>query len=209
MRFGHAAWIVSCVVLGVLPGEPPRRWTFDGDAPGAIAPGFSGEVGRWVVEEADGGNRVLAQQASSARAVFNVALVSDTNARDLELTVRFRAVAGQEDQGGGLVWRARDAKNYDIARFNPLEDNFRVYKVVAGQRTQLGTVDVKRPGGWHTLTVRMIGDQIVCVLDRTARLEVRDATFPDAGKIGLWTKADARTQFDDLELTALAEAPAR
>jgi hypothetical protein len=198
------AGIAVSVALRAVPADPPRRWAFDGDAPGVIAPGFSGEVGRWVVEETDGGNRVLAQQACSAPAVFNVALATDTHARDLELSVRLRAVEGQEDQGGGLVWHARDAQNYYVARFNPLEDNFRVYKVVAGRRTQLGTIDVKRPEGWHSLTVRMVGDQVVCVLDRTARLEVRDATFPDAGKVGLWTKADARTRFDDLELTTAA-----
>ena len=166
-----------------------------------MAQGFRGEVGQWVVVS-DGGNRVLAQMASSPDRVFNVALARETRARDLSLSVRLRPVEGKEDQGGGLVWRARDAKNYYIARFNPLEDNFRVYKVVAGKRTQLGTVDVNRPEGWHTLTVRMVGDHIVCVLDGAARLDVRDATFPDAGMIGLWTKADARTWFDDLELAA-------
>jgi hypothetical protein len=83
---------------------------------------------------------------------------------------------------------------------NPLEDNFRVYKVVAGKRTQLGTADAKIPSGqWHTIRVVQKGDHIQCYLDGALRLDVKDGTFKDPGKIGLWTKADAQTYFADLE----------
>ena len=88
---------------------------------------------------------------------------------------------------------------------NPLEDNYRLFKVVAGKRTQLATKDgLKIPTGeWHTLTVRQKGEQIECHLDGKKQLEAKDATFTKSGKIGLWTKADAQTYFDDLKVTSL------
>ncbi len=116
----------------------------------------------------------------------------------MDLTVRFHAIAGKFDQGGGLVWRAKDGRNYYIARYNPLEDNFRVYTVVDGQRTQLQNADIPRSDGWHTLRVTMRGDHIQCFYDGKKSLDVHDTTFTKPGHIGLWTKADARTRFDDL-----------
>ena len=102
------------------------------------------------------------------------------------------------------MWRYKDAGNYYVARMNPLEDNYRVYKVVAGKRTQLGSVDVKVPAGqWHTLRVVQKADRIQCYLDGKSQLDVKDDTFPDAGKIGLWTKADAQTDFADLKAKGL------
>ncbi|MCA1684672.1 MAG: hypothetical protein LC745_01550, partial [Planctomycetia bacterium] len=86
--------------------------------------------------------------------------------------------------------------------FNPLEENFRVYKVVDGKRTQLQTADAKRTDGWRTLRVWMADDHIRCELDGRALLDVKDTTFPDRGMIGLWTKSDARTQFDDFTRNA-------
>jgi hypothetical protein len=183
-----------------------KSWTFENDPTGSIAGGFTGAVGEWKVVQTDAG-RVLAQLASSPGPVFNVALATDAGAREVDLAVRMRAIAGDEDQGGGLIWRARDAKNYYVARYNPLEDNFRVYKVVDGKRTQLGTADVKHHDGWYALRVTMEGDHIACDLDGTKWLDVRDATFPDAGAVGLWSKSDARTQFDDLTLSREVSLP--
>ena len=97
--------------------------------------GVHAEVGSWEVAQ-DGDNHVLAQKARNDDDTFNVALVAKTSYKDLDLSVRLRAVAGELDRGGGLVWRAKDKKNYYIARYNPLEDNFRVYKVEDGKRTQ-------------------------------------------------------------------------
>jgi hypothetical protein len=198
-------WVVLAA-LGASSFDQTCSWNFDTDPVGAIAQGFSGEVGRWLVVSPDDANHALLQAASSPGPVFNVALVKSTSAHNVELSVRLRPLAGKEDQGGGLVWRARDARNYYVTRFNPLEDNFRVYKVVDGKRTQLGSVDVKRQAGWHTLSVRMVADHVVCTLDRTATLDVRDSTFAGSGMIGLWTKADARTQFDDLSLREVTDA---
>jgi hypothetical protein len=144
---------------------------------------------------------VLAQTAESPNNVFNICVADSPKYKDVELTVSFKAMRGKNDQGGGFVWRYRDANNYYIARMNPLEENYRVYKVVAGKRTQLGQEGTKeglkvQAGTWHTLKVTMEGDQIRCYLDGEKQLDVRDSTFKDAGKVGLWTKSDAQTHFD-------------
>jgi hypothetical protein len=193
------------VLVGTLTGplgaadDTKRTWTFDDDASGQIAKGFTNEVGQWSVVASDKG-KALAQSAKNVNAIFNITLISDTNARDVDLSVRMKAVAGETDQGGGLVWRAKDAKNYYLARYNPLEDNYRLYKVVAGKRTLILNVDIPHSDGWHTLRVSMTGDQIACYFDGKKSLEAKDTTFPTAGKIGLWSKADAQSQFDDLTL---------
>jgi hypothetical protein len=194
---------VLAIVVSVRPSlagdDATRTWSFDGDEVGTIAKGFSSEVGEWKVVNTSEG-KALAQTARSPDSTFNVALVSDTDAKDVDLSVRMKAVAGENDQGGGLVWRAKDAKNYYIARYNPLEDNFRVYKVVNGQRTLFKGVTIPHSEGWHTLRVTMAGDHMECYYDGKKWLDVTDSTFPGAGRIGLWSKADAQSQFDDLTL---------
>jgi hypothetical protein len=177
-----------------------RTWTFDDEETGAIAKGFTNEVGEWTVAASDHG-KALAQSAKNPNSVFNVTLIRDTRARDVDLSVRMKAIAGELDQGGGLVWRARDAKNYYLARYNPLEDNYRLYHVVGGKRTLIQNADIAHSDGWHTLRVTMTGDQIACYYDGKKSLEARDSTLPEAGKIGLWSKADAQSQFDDLTLS--------
>ena len=176
-----------------------RTWTFDDDETGAIAKGFTNEVGEWKVAASDKG-KALAQSAKNPNSVFNVTLISDTNAKDVDLTVRMKAIAGEHDQGGGLVWRAKDAKNYYLARYNPLEDNYRLYHVVNGKRTLIQNVDITHSDGWHTLRVTMTGDKITCYYDDKKYIEAKDSTITESGKIGLWSKADAQSQFDDLTL---------
>lgn len=188
--------IVVALFVGVF--SPDKKvWDFESDEPGKIARGFTGAGGTWEVAR-DTDNKVLFQKARNEDAVFNVALADETSYKDVDLSVRLRAVAGEVDQGGGVVWRAKDKSNYYIARFNPLEDNFRVYKVVAGKRTQFQSAKIPGDQQWHTLRVTMKGDKITCYLDGTKHLEAQDSTFPDAGKVGLWSKADAQSYFDDL-----------
>src|SRR5262249_14797207 len=143
----------------------------------------------------------LAQTSADCDALFNLCVAEGGSFKDVEISVAFKAVKGEKDQGGGVVWRYLDANNYYVARMNPLEDNFRVYKVVAGKRApEFQSVEVKvKPGEWHTLKVVMKGDHIECFLDGKKHLDVKDATFKDAGKVGLWTKADAQTHFDDFQ----------
>jgi hypothetical protein len=196
---GTVLLLTGTAALGLGAGAK-MTWTFEGDSPGAIARGFTNVAGEWKVVAADGG-KALAQLAESPNADFNVALVDGTSAKDVDVSVKLRAIAGKNDQGGGLVWRAKDGKNYYIARFNHKEDNFRVYKVVDGKRSQpFRNADVKHHDGWTVVRVTMRGDHIECYLDGQKHLDVTDATFPEAGKIGLWSKSDARSQFKDLTL---------
>lgn len=190
----------------LLSAEQDREksWSFDAEKTGANASGFTNDVGEWKVV-ADGSApskpNVLLQLAKNERPVLNITLASGTSYRNVDITVKLKSIAGQIDQGGGVVCRARDAKNYYIARYNPLEENYRVYKVEDGRRVQLGTADIKRSEGWHTLRVAMIGERIECYYDGKKYLDVSDSTFKEAGKIGLWTKADAQTHFDDLTVS--------
>jgi hypothetical protein len=141
----------------------------------------------------------LAQTAAGPSALFNLCVKDGDAPADLELSVKMKAVAGKLDQGGGLVWRYVDANNYYVARFNPLEDNFRVYKVVAGKRIQLGTKeDLKPTGPWVTVGIRMKRSEIECSLNGEKYLSVKDDSFAKPGKVGFWTKADAQTRFDQL-----------
>ena len=145
----------------------------------------------------------LSQTTADPNAGFNLCVADAPNLTDVEATVSFKAVKGEKDQGGGIVWRYQDANNYYIARMNPLEDNFRVYKVVDGKRTkEFQNAEVKVPTGeWHILKIKMTGDHIECFLDGKKHLDVKDDSIAKAGKIGLWTKADAQTYFDQFTVS--------
>jgi hypothetical protein len=149
----------------------------------------------------------LAQTAESPSAVFNLCVATDTNARNVEVSVSFKAIKGQKDQGGGIVWRYQDANNYYVARMNPLEDNYRVYKVVDGKRIQLGTMEELKvdTGEWHILKIKMVGDHIECFLDGKKHLDIKDNAIGKAGQVGLWTKADAQTYFDNFVVVSRKE----
>jgi hypothetical protein len=178
-----------------------KLFNFDSDRSGEPPRGFTVEAGEWRVEADPGAPsppNVLQQLAKSQGSVFNLILAGGASFKDLDLSVKMEAVAGDEDRGGGLVWRARDSRNYYIARQNPLEDNFRVYKVVDGKRIQLQSAELKAGPGWHTFRVVMAGDHIECFHDGKKHLDARDSTFAGAGRVGLWTKSDARSRFDDL-----------
>jgi hypothetical protein len=141
----------------------------------------------------------LAQTAAGPEGLFNLCVHKTGRfGPNVTVSVMLKAVAGKLDQGGGVVWLYQDANNYYITRFNPLEENFRVYKVVDGKRTRLSTIEQIKtePDKWHTLTVTHTGTSITCLLDGKHRLGVTDATFQKSGRVGLWTKADAQTHFD-------------
>ncbi|MEK6676376.1 MAG: family 16 glycoside hydrolase [Planctomycetota bacterium] len=179
-------------------------WNFDTEKISEIAKGFSNDVGQWKVladDSAPSKGNVLAQLAKSEKTAYNVTFIIDTQYKNVDLSVKLKAIAGEIDQGGGVVWRAKDAQNYYVCRYNPLEKNFRVYKVVGGKRDELGSADVSDVKGWHTIRVVMNGDRIECHLDGKKLLEVSDSTITVAGRIGLWTKADGQTYFDDLTAT--------
>lgn len=207
MRFGN--WFgrgagASALTLALALGAagPAANRTFESDGVGKPAVGFRTEVGRWEVVQ-DGANRVLAQLAENGDRVFNLALVEGASYQDVDVSIRVKPRSGRIDQGGGVVWRAKDKDNYYIARLNPLEDNLRVYKVEDGRRTQLDHADAPGKRDWRTIRITMRDREITGWLDGVKLLVAEDSTFPDAGRIGVWSKSDARTYFDDLTARAI------
>ena len=187
-----------------------EEWNFNKETVGKLPKGFSnqvtgrGNLGRWEIIEdktAPGSPYVLAQTSSENFGYqFNLAVIEDADYSGLELEVKFKAISGEEDQGGGPIWRYQDPDNYYIARANPLENNFRVYKVVNGKRRQLASSNLKVTSReWHTIKIINKEGKIQCYYDKKLYLEVKDNTFKK-GKIGLWTKADAVTSFDDIKV---------
>lgn len=213
----QSTYLVLALVTGLQGSEAKTmRWDFEDAAAGKLPRGWTatqtgkGEGSVWKVVEdksAPKGSKVLAQTAEGPRPLFNLCVADKTSFKNVKITVAFKAIKGKIDQGGGIVWRCLDANNYYIARYNPLENNYRLYKVVDGKRIQLETKEgLKVPAGeWHTLTIRHMGDRIECLLDGKKELEHTDSTFQQAGQIGLWTKADAHTYFDALHVTELKE----
>jgi 3-keto-disaccharide hydrolase len=196
------------VALSPAAGGPAREFRFTRDSLGKLPAGWKaertgkgkGSVWKVVADVTAPGKTgfALAQTVAGPSSLFNLCVVEGTRFQNGEVSVAFKAVAGKLDQGGGIVWRLQDANNYYVARMNPLEDNLRLYKVVAGKRTQLATREGLKvaAGEWHTLKIRQVGERIECYLDGKKLLEATDRTFPNAGRVGLWTKADAQTHFD-------------
>ena len=133
---------------------------------------------------------------------FNVVLVGGTMTKDFDLKVLFLPIAGKADMGGGLIWRALDHENYYLARANPLEQNIRIYRVVDGVRHKLKNfnqiISVKT---WSALKVVARGNRFQVFFNERLVLDIIDEKFQSDGKIGLWTKADAVTFFDNLQLS--------
>lgn len=205
------AGVLLMVISPLWGQEREQGWSFDGDTVGKLPEGwtsaFTGKEGGnvWQVatdDAAPSGKQVLVQVSSEGPSNhFNICVAEGTSYLDLELSVSLKAVSGKIDQGGGVVWRYRDANNYYVARHNPLEDNFRVYKVVEGKRMQLASADVVVPAGrWYRLGITQRGKKIECSLDGKKQLEVEDGTFYEAGQVGVWSKADAATYFDDVQV---------
>ncbi len=146
-------------------------------------------------------NVLALTKTESEGIVSNLLILDKPPFKDVDISVRLKAISGKVDQGGGVIWRCKDENNYYICRLNPLESNFRVYKMEQATRTQFASAKVEaQEGKWYTLRVTMTGSDIACYLDGQKLLEAKDETFPSAGTIGLWTKADAATAFDDLEV---------
>ncbi len=175
-------------------GEAPDGWL-------VAETGGSGDPANWRVMDFAGARVVAVYGERTSTSNFNLLVSHRDFPADLGLAVKLRSVEGREDRGGGLLWRARDANNYYVARWNPLERNLRLYKVESGVRSVLSSVDVQCDADrWHELAVRAQGELQEVSFDGEKLFTVRDATFGAAGKVGLWSKADARTNFDDLRV---------
>ncbi len=158
----------------------------------------NGTAGHWeiIAEEME---KVVGQtSAKGSGYLFNLLISNRPETKDLALSVSLKAINGNEDQGGGLIWRYQDAENYYIARANPLESNLRIYKVINGNRTQIESYSLPITAQtWHNLSVFHQKNIIRCYYDGQLFIETRDSTINKAGKSGLWTKADAQTYFDN------------
>jgi hypothetical protein len=186
--------------------------SFESNQIGATPEGWTATLtgkgdSKWTVESeetAPSKSKILKQ---SGRATYPLLLKDDTNFRDGFIEVKFKAIAGSEDRAAGIVWRARDANNYYVVRANALEDNVVLYKTVKGLRSSLDIVGrkggygvgVKVPSNtWHSLRIDFKASRFSVSFNSKQLFEVEDSTFTDAGKVGLWTKADSVTLFDEV-----------
>lgn len=183
----------------VKTGQLPEGWKVE-------ATNQKGPLATWEViedETAPSGNKVLALTSPNHDfgGTFNLCWTDKINFENGEIEVMFKANTGEEDEGGGVIWRAQDKGNYYISRYNPLENNFRIYYVKDEARKILASARVKLPAGkWHELKIVQDGKHITGYLNDEKLLEVDDETFTKPGGVGLWTKADAVTSFDDFEV---------
>ena len=188
-------------------------YNFDSDPVGQLPAKFhsartgQGSESTWAVmadPSAPSKPNVVAQTSTDKTDYRFPLLIADEGSfRDVDLSVKFKAVSGSVDQAGGLVFRLKDPNNYYIVRANALEDNYRLYHVVDGRRRQFAGANFKVSSGvWHELRVEAVGNKFSCYFDGDKKIEATDDTFTGAGKVGLWTKADSVTYFDDLKVTA-------
>jgi hypothetical protein len=165
-------------------GAPPSVWTATQTGTGTA---------KWAIEKDDSAPSKPNVLKQSGQATFPVCFKNDTNIRDGFVEVKFKPIAGKEDQAGGLIWRLQDANNYYIARANALENNVTIYHTIKGKRTEKKRARMQvASGAWHTLRV-----DFTVTFDGKKALQWDDETFKDAGKVGVWTKADSVTEFDD------------
>jgi len=195
-----------------LPAGKAATYNFDQASLGSLPPNFissrtgGGDLGTWkVLSDTTQRSKpnVLAQTSTDSTDYrFPMAVLNDGVFKDLELTVKFKPVAGSVDEAGGLVFRYRDENNYYVIRANALEDNCNLYHVINGQRSQFAGANITvAPKQWHELKVVCVGNQITCFFDGNQVIRATDDTFKDAGRVGMWTKADSVTYFDDFSVT--------
>lgn len=218
MRATWAICAFGCSLAMLGEAEVIR---FDSAKPGSVPAGWSvvmthsGGAPKWEVrQDASAPSRpnVLAQVSSDGTdSRFPMAILNTGNYRDGELSVKFKTVAGTEEQAAGLVWRYKDPNNYYLVRANALENNIVMYRVQDGKRILLTpkgkpprTYGVRHripPRTWSILKVNFRKSRFEVYFDHRKVFEAEDSTFSQAGKVGLWTKADSVTYFDDFQVT--------
>ena len=206
---------LGLVVLGVaMAQDTAKTWDFQNDKVDEAPAGFTfgktgqGRPGKWVIRtdaNAPAGDHVLAQvDTDDTDYRFPVAVADAPVLKDLRLEVQCKPVSGKTDEACGLVFRYQDENNYYATRANALEDNVNLYHVVNGRRRQIKGWSGKVAGQtWHTLAVEARGDRFQVFFDGKPVIDAKDDTFKDAGKVGLWTKADSVTHFDALSVKPL------
>jgi hypothetical protein len=183
-------------------GQPPAGWIVTKTGKGEPI---------WTVENDSGTTSKSKIVKQSGRAAYPLLLKSGTAIKDGFVEVRFKPVSGSQDRAGGLVWRAQDADNYYVVRANALEDNVVLYKTVSGTRSPLDIVGRKggygvkvpvAPNQWHTLRVDFADNHFKVTYDGRQLFAVEDATFAGPGMVGIWTKSDSVTEFDEFVFEA-------
>jgi hypothetical protein len=180
-----------------VPGQEKQKEDFEKDNPK-----WSFAAGKWERRKS-GESMVLAQTAETQP--WAVALLEDRKYADVDVSVKFKPISGKEDASGGLIFRAKDGKNYFLVRANALENNFRLYALKDGSRNPLASAKVDEPrlGAWSTIRVVAKGSRIQAYLNGKLLIDHEDKTYSE-GWVGLWTKADSITEFDDLEAVGAA-----
>jgi hypothetical protein len=212
----RVVWFALFAVIGAALSPAEQRpaasktFTFDGDPVGSPPAGFEfartgqGAEGKWVVraDKDKPANHVLVQESADPTDYrFPLAVVKEGSYKDVTLSVRARPVSGEVDQGFGMVWRYKDPNNYYITRCNADEDNCTIYHTVKGSRRAFQNKPIKvARNKWHSLKLEAIGNHFALWFDGTKVLDATDDTFKDAGRVGLWTKADSVIQFDDFTI---------
>ncbi len=172
-----------------MKGGPPPGWTATQTGSGTA---------KWSVEKDNSAPSKPNVLKQSGQATFPVCFKNDTNIKDGFVEVKFKPISGKEDQAGGVIWRLQDGNNYYIARANALENNVTIYHTIKGKRTEKKRTKMQVASGtWHTLRVDFNGNHFTVTFDGKHLFDVEDTTFTEAGKVGVWTKADSVTLFDD------------
>jgi hypothetical protein len=184
-----SAWAGTINFDDAKLGQTPDGWTATLTGKGNT---------KWTVEKDDSAPSKPNVLKQSGQGTFPICIKEGSNIKDGFVEVKFKAVSGEDDQAGGVIWRAKDKDNYYIARANVLEDNVTIYHVIEGKRTSFKNIKTKvAPGEWHELRVDFQGSNFVVTFDGKKVIEASDSSYYGAGKVGLWTKADSVTLFDD------------
>src|SRR5216110_3245550 len=192
--------IVTSITTALAAAETVN---FDDMKVGTVPPSWTATqtgsgTAKWSVEKDNSAPSKPNVLKQSGQGTFPVCFKNDTNIKDGFVEVKFKPVAGKEDQAGGVIWRVQDANNYYISRANALEDNVTIYHTINGKRVAFKNINTKVTSSvWHTLRVDFEGNKFTVTFDGTKVIEATDASFANAGKVGVWTKADSVTLFDD------------
>jgi len=196
-------FLASLAFTAIAVSSSADTVTFDNSKTGAAPPGWtatqtgSGSA-KWSVEKDDSAPSKPNVLKQNGEATFPVCIKNDTNLKDGFVEVKFKPIAGKEDQAGGVIWRVQDANNYYISRANALEDNVTIYHTINGKRVAFKSINTKvTSGAWHTLRVDFAGNKFTVTFDGNKVIDATDESFANGGKVGVWTKADSVTVFDD------------
>lgn len=209
--FGVVLTVSFSVVLAAEAVELVSEWNPSGALPDGCSPALTGggPPPKWVNIDAnsDGTRGVAEMSADPTDSRFPLCIVDGrafAALDNLDVSVRFRPVAGTVDRAGGLAVRVKDARNYYVVRANALEDNVRLYAVIDGDRRQFAGKAVKvATNQWHTLRLRAQGSRFSVFFDGVALFEATDQRIQGPGGVALWSKADSVTEFVDLVIEPL------